>query len=45
MTSVDTDSELCAKERSAFLQRLGVGKWSIFGGHGQKKEYSPQATK
>lgn len=27
MTSVDTDSELCAKERSAFLQRLGVGKW------------------
>ena len=45
MTSVDTDAELCAKERSAFLQRLGVGKWSIFGGHGQKKEYSPQATK
>ena len=37
MTSVDTDSELCSKERSAFLQRLGVGKWSIFGGHGQKK--------
>lgn len=43
MTSVDTDSKLCAKERSAFLQRLGVGKWSIFGGHGQKKIYSAQA--
>ena len=42
MTSVDTDSSLCAKERSAFLQRLGVGEWKIFGGHGQKKIYSPQ---
>lgn len=45
MTSVDTDSELCAKERAAFLQRLGVGKWSIFGGHGQKKEYLAQVVK
>ena len=45
MTSVDTDAELCAKERSAFLQRLGVGEWSVFGGHGQKKAYSPQAIK
>ena len=45
MTSVDTDKELCAKERSAFLQRLGATKWSIFGGHGQKKEYYPQAVK
>ena len=43
MTSVDTDAELCSKERSAFLQRLGAGTWSIFGGHGQKKEYSPQS--
>lgn len=42
MTSVDTDSKLCAKERAAFLQRLGVGKWSVFGGHGQKKIYSAQ---
>ncbi len=42
MTSVDTDSKLCAKERSAFLQRLGVGEWSIFGGHGQKKTYIAQ---
>ena len=45
MTSFDTNSELCAKERSAFLQRLGVGKWNIFGGHGQKKEYLPQTVK
>ncbi len=45
MTSVDTDAPLCAKERSAFLQRLGVGTWNIFGGHGGKKEYFPQATK
>ena len=42
MTSVDTDAKLCLKERSAFLQRLGVGTWSIFGGHGGKKEYLPQ---
>lgn len=45
MTSVDTDAKLCSKERSAFLQRLGVGEWSIFGGHGQKKIYSPQTVK
>ena len=45
MTSVDTNAELCSKERSAFLQRLGVGEWNIFGGHGQKKTYSPQTIK
>ena len=45
MTSVDTDAKLCSKERSAFLQRLGVGTWSIFGGHGQKKEYFTQKSK
>ena len=45
MTSVDTDAKLCSKERSAFLQRLGTGTWSIFGGHGGKKEYSLQMTK
>lgn len=45
MTSVDTDSKLSSKERSAFFQRLGVGEWSIFGGHGQKKNYFPQAVK
>lgn len=40
MTSVDTDSELCAAERQAILQRLGVGTWQIFGAHGFKKDYS-----
>lgn len=44
MTSVDTDPKLCSKERAAFLQRLGVGEWSIFGGHGQRKAYSPQTV-
>ena len=39
MTSVDTDSKLCAKERATLLQRLGAGEWKIFGGHGQKKLY------
>ena len=45
MTSVDTDADLCSKERTAFLQRLGVGEWHIFGGHGQKKNYCPKTTK
>ena len=40
MTSVDTDPAMCAAERKAVLQRLGLGKWQIFGGHGAKKEYS-----
>lgn len=40
MTSVDTDPKLCALERKAVLQRLGAGKWQIFGAHGFKKEYS-----
>ncbi len=40
MTSVDTDPKLCAEERNAVLQRLGVGKWQIFGAHGFKKDYS-----
>lgn len=40
MTSVDTDPKLCADERKAVLQRLGVGKWQIFGSHGFKKDYS-----
>ena len=39
MTSVDTDPELCAEERRAILQRLGVGQWQIFGAHGMKKDY------
>ena len=45
MMSVDTDQKLCSEERSAFLQRLGAGEWSIFGGHGQRKVYSTQAIK
>ena len=40
MTSVDTDPALCAEERRAILQRLGVGNWQIFGAHGFKKDYS-----
>lgn len=39
MTSVDTDPELCAKERRALFARLGAGTWQIFGGHGGKKTY------
>jgi len=40
MTSVDTDPSLCTEERKAIMQRLGVGKWQIFGAHGFKKDYS-----
>ena len=40
MTSVDTDPLLCVEERNAIMQRLGVGKWQIFGAHGFKKDYS-----
>ena len=40
MTSVDSDPALCLEERKAILQRLGVGQWQIFGGHGYKKDYS-----
>ncbi len=40
MTSVDTDPKLCAEERRAVMQRLGVGNWQIFGAHGFKKDYS-----
>ncbi len=39
MTSVDTDPKLCAEERKAIMQRLGVGQWQIFGAHGFKKDY------
>ena len=42
MTSVDTDAKLCSEERVALLQRLGVGTWNIFGGHGQRKVYQTQ---
>ena len=40
MTSVDTDPKLCADERKAIIQRLGIGDWQIFGAHGFKKDYS-----
>lgn len=40
MTSVDTNPALCAEERKAIMQRLGVGQWQIFGAHGFKKDYS-----
>ena len=40
MTSVDTDPNLCAKECTAILRRLGVGNWKIFGAHGAPKDYS-----
>ena len=40
MTSVDTEPKLCLEERKAIMQRLGVGKWQIFGAHGFKKDYS-----
>ena len=43
MTSVDTDPKLCAAERKAVMQRLGVGQWQIFGAHGFKKDYSVNA--
>lgn len=40
MTSVDTNPKLCAEERRAVIQRLGIGEWQIFGAHGFKKDYS-----
>ena len=45
MTSVDTDPGLCARERGAIMQRLGVGEWQIFGAHGMKKDYQVQEEK
>lgn len=43
MTSVDTDPQLAAGERRMFLDRLGAGKWQIFGSHGMKKDYNVTA--
>ena len=40
MTSVDTDPKVCARERAAVMQRLGVGSWKIFGAHGFVKDYA-----
>ena len=39
MTSVDTNSKLCTIERNLIMQRLGAGKWQIFGAHGIVKDY------
>lgn len=39
MTSVDTNKELCARERDSLFKILGTGAWQIFGGHGGKKDY------
>ena len=39
MTSVDTDPVLCAQERKAVFDRLGAGKWQVFGAHGARLEY------
>ena len=43
MTSVDTDPALCRQERESVMQRLGAGKWRIFGAHGLRKEYEVKA--
>ena len=45
MTSVDTDPKLCAEERRAVMQRLGMGQWQIFGAHGMKKDYGVTGEK
>ena len=38
MTSVDTDPKLCALERKALSDVLGSGSWSLFCGHGPRKD-------
>ena len=40
MTSVDTDPKLCAAERKAMMNRLGLGIWRIYGAHGAKYDYT-----
>ena len=45
MTSVDTDKALCTRERQAIFQRLGVGNWQIFSGHGAKISYNVNQDK
>ena len=42
-TCVDTVPDLAIVERKNVLQRLGLGDWQIFGGHGFKKDYSVKA--
>lgn len=38
-TGVDTDKNLCTLEREAIMQRLGAGKWHVFGAHGAVYNY------
>ncbi|MBR6676272.1 MAG: Zn-dependent hydrolase, partial [Clostridia bacterium] len=38
-TSVDTDKAKCALQREAIMQRLGAGKWLVFGAHGAALSY------
>ena len=45
MAGVDTDAQLCRKQRNAIMQRLGTGAWQIFGAHGYKKDYSVNVEK
>ena len=45
MTSVDTDKDLCAKERQMFFDMLDSGTWQIFGGHGGKKNVNESEEK
>ena len=42
LSSVDSDPKLCAAERQAIMNRLGLGDWQVFGSHGMKKEYDLQ---
>ena len=43
MTSVDTDPVLCAQERKAVFDRLGAGRWQVFGAHGACRTYEVSA--
>lgn len=43
LSSVDSDAKLCTIERQAIFQRLGAGKWKVFGAHGAMKEYDVNA--
>lgn len=36
MTSVDTNPDLCARERRSLPGILGPGVWNLFGGHGPR---------
>ncbi len=44
-TGVDTDKELCTREREAIMRRLGAGTWHVFGAHGAVYNYETKVTK